>query len=172
MISSTHLLQLFKLFWHYLIVILLVFILYGVSVTKASPSSQPLAKTEAKDKALLPNDNKDSIATNSGVEVGDIYVACKYYFSKLFNTRENVSRKNICNGYFFGSASMLLLLQSEKIPTNTCIPMDISTEEIIRGFLEWTDKHQDKMKMLAAEALMEMLRQNYPCMEYKAKAKP
>ena len=109
----------------------------------------------------------DAATDKNGVQVGDIYVACKYYFSKVFNTRESVSRKNICNGYFFGSASMLLLLQNEEVETNTCIPMDISTEEIIRSFLEWTDKNPDKMKMLASEALLQLLRQNYPCKEYK-----
>lgn len=118
----------------------------------------------------LPAASKDVGMSNSGVEVRDIYVACKYYFSKIFNTRENVSRKNICNGYFFGSASMLLLLQAEGAKTNTCIPMDISTEEVIKSFQEWTDKNQDKMHMLASEALLELVRQAYPCAEYKPKA--
>lgn len=117
--------------------------------------------------------NRDAPKTpdveRSGVEVDDIYIACKYYFSKLFNTRENVSRKNICNGYFFGSASILLLLQSEGVVTDTCMPMDISTEEVIKSFLDWAGSNPDKMKMLASEALLELVRQKYPCMAYKGK---
>ena len=129
--------------------------------------SAPKISSNDKDKAAAPISKAAEDPDKSGVQVDDIYVACKYYFSKLFNTRENVSRKNICNGYFFGSASMLLLLQAEGVKTNTCVPMDVSTEEIIKGFLEWTDKNPDKMQMLASEALLEIIRKNYPCMEYK-----
>lgn len=118
-------------------------------------------------KNIQAQEKKDLETIKNGVQVADIYVACKYYFSKLFNTRENVSRKNICNGYFFGSASMLLLLQNEKVDTRTCMPMDISTEEVIKGFLDWADKNPSKNKMLASEALLEILRDNYPCNEYK-----
>lgn len=128
--------------------------------------------------------------TKQGVQVADIYVACKHYFSKILNTRENVSRKNICNGFFFGSASMLLLLQDERIATKTCMPMDVSTEEIIRAFLDWAEKEQaqvtktnmgnddpakssnkkaNKMSMLASEALLKLIRDQYPCNEFKKK---
>lgn len=107
--------------------------------------------------------NEQQDAKKDGVEVDDIYVACKYYFSKLFSTRENIARKNICNGYFFGSVSMLLLLQSDSVKTNTCIPMDISTEEVIKGFIKWVENNPKKNKMLASEALLEMIRQEYPC---------
>lgn len=147
-----------------------------LSIKTEAPASQPenSANTEFKSvqqKSILAQEKKDLENMKNGVQVADIYIACKYYFSKLFNTRENVSRKNICNGYFFGSASMLLLLQDEKVDTGTCIPMDVSTEEIIKGFLDWADKNPGKNKMLASSALLEIIRENYPCNEYKPEPK-
>jgi Rap1a immunity proteins len=129
----------------------------------------PNKKTEAQIPTTQANDGDKEISGKGVVEVGDIYIACKYYFSKIFTTRESIARKNICNGYFFGSASVLLLLQNEGVATNTCIPMDISTEEIIRNFIEWTDKNQDKMKLPAPEALLQIFRETYACDEYKPK---
>lgn len=140
--------------------IVILSLLFFTSATQAQ-QTKPATQTQSP----ASEQKIDKLAT-SGVTVADISVACKYYFSKVFNTRENVSRKNICNGYFFGAASMLLLLQSEEVETDTCIPMDVSTEEIIRGFMEWVDKNPNKMKMLAGEALLEVLRLNYSCNEY------
>jgi hypothetical protein len=65
----------------------------------------------------------------------------------------------------------LLLLQSEGIQTGTCIPKDVSTEEIIHGFLKWSNENQGNNKMLASEALLEIIRQTYPCNEYNPNKK-
>ena len=82
------------------------------AATPPANASNPKFKS-VQQKNVLAQEKKELETMKKGVEAADIYVACKYYFSKLFNTRENVSRKNICNGYFFGATSMLLLLQQK-----------------------------------------------------------
>jgi|GEM_PF-3497289 len=150
----------------------ILLILFSVSAFAEELNLKPVQKLPQKEQATEePAQNIDKPAKDTAVRVGDIYVACKYYFSRVFSTRESIARKNICNGYFFGSSGMILLLQNEGVKTETCMPMDVSTEEVIRGFLEWTDKNQDKMQLPASATLLQIFRQNYPCGEYKAGAK-
>lgn len=168
---------------NYFAVILLVslFATQACAQTEAvAPPSQPTVaqpnNTNTKFKSVqqkqeMEQEKKDLATLKKGVVVDDVYVACKYYFSKLFNTRENSGRKNICNGYFFGASSMIILLQDEKIETNTCLPMDISTEEMIKTFIKWSEANPDKGKMQASQALLEMMRESYPCNEYRPKKK-
>jgi hypothetical protein len=149
-----------------LAIIILTFISFGAHADELNLKPATKEKNTQIMEEAPPGNTANNIA-NQGVVVGDIYVACKYYFSRVFSTRESIARKNICNGYFFGSAGMVLLLQHEGLKTGTCMPNDISTEEIIRSFIEWTDKNQDKMKLPAATTLLEIFRKNYPCGDFK-----
>lgn len=116
--------------------------------------------------------NKDLTSTNkltsqskkNGVVMaGDIYASCQHYLQNKFNTSETISKRASCNGYFFGIGGMLVALQNEKVVTNTCVPADISTDNMGKAFLRWAAKADSDLKMPAADATLIAIREYFPC---------
>lgn len=105
----------------------------------------------------------DKSPDKATVEAQHIFAACKYYFKHTFNTRENIARKATCNGYFFGIGGTLLALKTAGKRTGICIPNSISTHEIIRIFLNWSDTHYDQLQIPAADAVIMALSEQYSC---------
>src|SRR5690606_12518594 len=93
-----------------------------------------------------------------------LYHACEKYFDHTFNTRENISRKATCNGYFFGVASTLLLLQETDAKIPFCLPATLSTEDAARIFLTWGKSSLSlNPDEFATQAVIKSLKQAYPC---------
>jgi hypothetical protein len=100
---------------------------------------------------------------NEAVRAGDIYASCQHYLENKFNTSEAISKRASCNGYFFGIGGMLVALQNEKIATKTCLPADISTDNMGKAFLKWAEKSDSDLKMSASEATLLAIREYFPC---------
>lgn len=101
--------------------------------------------------------------TSSIVRAGDIYASCQHHFENRFNTRESISKRASCNGYFFGIGGILLILQKERVKTKTCIPSDISAHNITKAFLKWAKNPKNDLNMSAPEATMIALREEFGC---------
>ncbi|PIR37129.1 MAG: hypothetical protein COV35_11080 [Alphaproteobacteria bacterium CG11_big_fil_rev_8_21_14_0_20_39_49] len=97
------------------------------------------------------------------VRAGDIYASCQHHFENVFNTTENIAKRASCNGYFFGIGGILIILQSEKANTKTCIPEDISAHDLAKVFLEWTKNPKNDLNISAPEATIMALREKYKC---------
>ena len=99
------------------------------------------------------------------VTAAAIYYTCQDYFEHKFNSahRETVGRKSSCISYFFGAGSILLLLKHEGVETGLCMPPETSTEDLMRMFSAWMEKHSDRGKDIATSALLDAIRDTYPC---------
>lgn len=98
------------------------------------------------------------------VKAADIYNSCKRMFEHTFNTRENVARKNICNGYFFGIASTLMTMEAEGSGyKGICFTNEASTESFAKNFIAWMELHPDKMTLNATEAVLAATTEKYNC---------
>jgi hypothetical protein len=123
--------------------------------------SSQIPKAPAAPKSPKADDKKS--AQTEGVRAGDIYVSCKDYFDNKFNTKENISKRATCNGYFFGVGSTLLTLASYGINTNICVPADITTHQVIQVFLDWGKANTDNLSIQAADATLKALGARFPC---------
>ncbi|MDB2414646.1 hypothetical protein N9W34_02615 [Rickettsiales bacterium] len=94
----------------------------------------------------------------------DVYMACRNYFNQTFNTRENIARKSMCNGFFFGVGSTLLLLYP-KGKDDLCLPENMSTEHVIRSFLEWATKQTffQLRNTFSTKGVIDSLKRADPC---------
>lgn len=103
----------------------------------------------------------DTPELKHSVNAAAIYAACNKYFDHTFNTRENISRKATCNGYFFGVASTLLSIGKDK--TSLCMDASISTEQTIRDFLDWAKTRTDLSDIFATQGVFLALQEKYKC---------
>ncbi len=101
------------------------------------------------------------------VHASNIYEACRRYFTKSFNNREMIARQSICNGFFFGVGSTLLVLQHQHgADTGMCLPKDLSTTDVARVFLNLHRLYGSKLDNVPpTDALYMGLRKTYPCPE-------
>lgn len=110
--------------------------------------------------------SKPSTNESSTITGYHIYQGCRYYFTKRFSTKENIAKKNACNGYFFGVGSTLLILIKKGIGLGICIPNDISTEQVIKDYLNWAKYHLQYIKVaFATDSVMLALKKKYPCIK-------
>lgn len=94
----------------------------------------------------------------------NIFQGCRYYFTKRFNTKENLAKKSSCNGYFYGLGSTLLVLKQKGINIGICMPNDISTEQIIKDYLNWAKYNLRYIQVsFPTEAVITALKKKYPC---------
>jgi hypothetical protein len=102
---------------------------------------------------------------SEGVRAGDVYNSCKEYFTNKFNTKENISKRATCNGFFFGVGSTLLTLKLSDVDTQVCLPNNITTHQIIQSFLDWGRINAEGLKLKAGDATIKALADRYPCKE-------
>jgi len=143
----------------------------GGKESKIANPAPKLEETPTKDesKALeAPEDFPETSAAEVGVRAINTYNGCRKYFSRSFNTRENIARKSACGTYFYAIASTLLLLKESEIISNVCIPKDVTTEDVLSAFLRWAENHPDAMDTVSAKATILALQEKYPCGEVKA----
>jgi hypothetical protein len=121
--------------------------------------------TEPTPPPAQPNQDKTEkkSSINDGVRAGDVYNSCKDYFNNTFNTKENISKRATCNGYFFGVGGTLLTLKASGVDTKICIPNDISTHQIIQAFLDWAKINEAGLVIKAADGTLKALADRYPC---------
>lgn len=94
----------------------------------------------------------------------DIFSGCRDYDRPDFLNRERISRRAACNGFFFGAASTVAWLRrTHKASIPHCFPESLSTEQIIRIFLEWAYKRDDLQGFLAVESVLLALDSAFPC---------
>lgn len=133
-------------------------ILISSLLLNTAPSFAEDVKQETPLQQSVPDNKYDKI-----VKAANIMQACSNYFDHSFRTRESVARKATCNGYFFGIGGILLSLQVAGRNTGTCLPTDISTEQIVRDYLSWSVENEDKINSPAAESVLTALTSKYPC---------
>ena len=109
-----------------------------------------------------PSSRQTSAGANY-IKAANIFSSCKKYFTNTFRTRENIARKATCNGYFFGIGGVLLSLQSSGVKTGLCLPGNLSTEQIIKEYIDWAQKSESNMQLYAAESVLTSLKENYSC---------
>jgi hypothetical protein len=130
---------------------MLIFLLCSFLAVSAMAAGEPRSKSNNR--------------TQSDTKASAIYVACKHYFEHQFTTRERIARKATCNGFFFGIASTLIVLQNSGIALPLCPPKEMSTEDAIRSFIVWGENNQDKLNVFATKGVIDSLIASYPCDE-------
>ena len=135
-----------------------------ILVLTSYSNSHAIITNEQEDEVINPEQPLTSKPqTSSIVRAGDIYASCQHHFENHFNSRESISKRASCNGYFFGIGGILLILQNEKVKTKTCIPSDISAHNITKAFLKWAKDPKNDLNMSAPEATMIALREKFGC---------
>lgn len=110
---------------------------------------------------------KFELKNNDEITAFHVFKACRKYFESTFNTRENIARRAICNGYFFGLGSTLMSLRAEGIKIGACLPGDLTTEQVIHTFLDWTKLNESKLNNSASSGAIAALRDKYSCKKQK-----
>lgn len=109
---------------------------------------------------------------NSYLNASSVYFTCKDYFRHQFNTKELMSRKSTCTGYFYGIGSVLKLLQKQDVGLLFCLPDDLSTTDMIEAFNSWAGKNRKlRIEYAATVAVMEALKEAYPCLKPRRASK-
>lgn len=138
----------------HILTVLACFVPLAVAVAEplAEPDRRPLEMSEALE------------ALQKNVTAADIRAACSKYNRPNFLNRERTARRAMCNGFFFGVASTAAILRRDhRLRSPYCFPVSISTEQVTKIFMQWSEDKRDLSAYLAAEGVLKALDEVYPC---------